>query len=267
MYKFGFIGAGNMGSAIIRGMCKSVNPCDIAVCDTDTAKVNALASETGVCVADINTVASDSGYIVLAVKPQVLPAVLCSIKDIISGRKDRFVFVSMAAGTAIEKIKGFLAQEIPVIRIMPNVPCSVGAGMTLCAPDGNVTPDELDTFISAYKECGMIDVIEEKQIDAFSIVTGCGPAFAYLMIEALADGEVECGVPRDKAYLYAAKMLEGSAKLMLESGRIPSELKDSVCSPGGTTIEGVRALESGGFRSALIEAVRASYNRTLELGK
>ncbi len=267
MYKFGFIGAGNMGSAIARGMCKNVAPSEIAVCDTDSAKTQALSASTGIAVTDIDDIAGNSRYIVLAVKPQALAGVLGSIKETLFARSDRFVFVSMAAGTAISRITDILGKSFPVIRIMPNVPCSVGAGMTLCAPDTQVTEEELDAFISSYEGCGAVDVIEESKMDAFSIVTGCGPAFAYLMIEALADGEVECGVPRDKAYLYAAKMLEGSAKLMLESGKIPSALKDSVCSPGGTTIEGVRALESGGFRSALIEAVRASYSRTLELGK
>ncbi|MBR0112495.1 MAG: pyrroline-5-carboxylate reductase [Clostridia bacterium] len=267
MYKFGFIGAGNMGSAIARGMCKTVNPSDIAVCDTDAAKVNSLSSETGITVTDIKDISVNSRYIILAVKPQALPSVLGTVKDFIVGRDDRFVFVSMAAGTAVSKIKNLLDTDVPVIRIMPNVPCSVGAGMTLCAPDESITEEELKTFISAYEGCGAIDVIEESKIDAYSIVTGCGPAFAYLMIEALADGQVEIGVPRDKAYLYAAKMIEGSAKLMTESGRIPADLKDSVCSPGGTTIEGVRVLENGAFRSSVIEAVRASYKRTLELGK
>jgi len=266
MYKFGFIGAGNMGSALAKGISKKAGGENIALCDMNTEKANALAAEIGAKCTDINDIAQSSEYIVLAVKPQSLEKMLGGISGILRSR-DRFVFVTMAAGTPIARILAFAGVDAPVIRIMPNVPCTVGAGMILCAGNEAVTESELNAFVSALENCGRIDIIDEKNIDAYSVVTGCGPAYVYLMLEALADGMVECGVPRDKAYVYAAQMTEGSAKLMLETGRMPADLKDSVCSPGGTTIEGVRALEKGGFRSTLIEATRASYNRTLELTK
>ncbi len=137
--------------------------------------------------------------------------------------------------------------------------------MTLAAKNDKVTDDEYKYFIEAMKASGKIDKVNEEAIDSFSIVTGCGPAWAYMMIEALADGQVNIGVPRDKAYLYAAKTLEGAAKLMLDSGRTPADLKDSVCSPGGTTIEGVKALEKNNFRYGVIEAVNASYSKTKKM--
>ncbi len=266
-YKFGFIGAGNMGSALAAGIGSSVEKGKLALCDKDEAKASSVAEKTGAVLTDSLDVAANSEYVVIAVKPQALKATFDEIGGALKERKDRFVLVSMAAGTSIKKIKELSLADYPVIRIMPNVPCAVGAGMTLCAKSDEVTRGELDYFVSSYSACGRIDVIEERFIDAYSIVTGCGPAYAYLMIEALADGAVKCGVPRDKAYVYTAQMLYGSAELMLETGKSPAELKDSVCSPGGTTIEGVAALEKAGFRSALIDAVDASYRKTLEFNK
>ncbi|MCQ2480648.1 MAG: pyrroline-5-carboxylate reductase [Clostridia bacterium] len=265
MYKFGFIGAGNMGGALARAVAKKSD--SVIVCDRSADKAAALANEIGAKAGNIKEVATQSEYIFLAVKPQMLADMFAEIKDDLKARGDRFIFVSMCAGTSIAKITELAEIEAPVIRIMPNVACAVGAGMTLCARNSKVTDDEYNVFASAMSESGKLDMIEEEKIDNYSIVTGCGPAYTYVMIEALADGQVAIGVPRDKAYLYAAQMVEGAAKLMLESGRIPADLKDSVCSPGGTTIEGVKALEKGSVRADIIDAVNASYKRTLELGK
>ncbi|MBP5348993.1 MAG: pyrroline-5-carboxylate reductase, partial [Clostridia bacterium] len=176
------------------------------------------------------------------------------------------VLVSMAAGMSVAAIENAIPSK-PVIRIMPNTPCSVGRGLILYAKNALVSDDDLSAFLAGFSKAGTLVPIAEDKIDAASAVSGCGPAFAYLFVEALADAGVECGLARADAQKFAALMLEGSAKMVLETGRHPGELKDAVCSPGGTTIAGVRALEEGGFRSAAMNAVRAAYLRTLELKK
>ena len=265
MYDFGFIGAGNMGSALAKAVCAKTK--SVLICDADENKAASLARELGCESGKIEDVAEKCSYIFIAVKPQVLAEMFAGISGILKARRDRFILVSMAAGTAISKIVALAGTDAPVIRIMPNVACAAGEGMILSARNESVTDDEYDRFIEAMSESGKIDKISEEKIDSYSIVSGCGPAYVYLMLEALADAQVAIGVPREKAYLYSAQTLKGAAELMLSTGRIPAELKDSVCSPGGTTIEGVKALEQGSFRADVINAVSASYKRTKELGK
>ena len=172
----------------------------------------------------------------------------------------------MAAGLSIARIQEMAGEDFPVIRIMPNTPASVGEGMIqYCS--SNVTAEEEEAFRKIMAPAGRLDAVPENLIDAASCVSGCGPAWVYQFIEALADGGVACGLPRDKALAYAAKMAEGTARLMLENHAHPGQLKDGVCSPGGTTIQGVRTLEDRGFRSAVIEAVIAAYEKTIALGK
>ncbi|MCD8146036.1 MAG: pyrroline-5-carboxylate reductase, partial [Clostridiales bacterium] len=166
----------------------------------------------------------------------------------------------------IARIREMAGGDYPVIRIMPNTPASIGEGMILYAAEG-VTEEERDRFLYNMAAAGRFDALPESLIDAGSAVSGCGPAFVYPFIEALADGAVACGLPRDKAQEYAAQTLVGAAKLVLESGQHPGALKDAVCSPGGSTIAGVRALEQRGFRSAATEAVVAAYEKTKALGK
>lgn len=265
MYDFGFVGAGNMGSALCKGICRKTGGEKVAVSDKTQEKAERLAQEVSCRALSVGETVRESKYIFLAVKPQMLSLVAGQISPILKERTDRFIIVSMLAGTDIETVTRTLGLSCPVIRIMPNVACLIGEGMTLCARNGDVTDYEYDFFFSAMEKTGKLDDIPEGLIDAASAVSGCGPAYAFMMIEALADGAVDCGVPRDKAYLYAAQMLSGSAKLLLRTGESPSKLKDSVCSPAGTTIEGVRALEKGGFRSSVFEAVRAAYDRTCEI--
>jgi len=164
-------------------------------------------------------------------------------------------------------IRRMAGAEYPIIRIMPNTPVSVGEGMILYDHTDNVPAEAVKVFCEMMRFAGRLDPLPEKLIDAGSAVSGCGPAFACLFLEALADGGVACGLPRDKAMEYATQMLLGTAKLALESGRHPGELKDAVCSPGGSTIAGVRALEQGSFRAAAMNAVEAAFVRTKELGK
>jgi pyrroline-5-carboxylate reductase len=172
----------------------------------------------------------------------------------------------MAAGISIAAIRTYIGKALPVIRIMPNTPVSLGAGMILYAT-ADVSKEAETAFLTAFAKAGVFDKIPEEKIDAGSALSGCGPAFVYAFAEALADGGVECGVPRDKAALYTAQTLLGAAKMLLETGDTPGALKDAVCSPGGTTIAGMHALEKAGLRAAAMDAVQAAYQRTLELKK
>lgn len=265
MKRIGFIGCGNIGGTLACAVAKTEN--EIFLADLDRGKLNTVTAEIGAVASDNETIAKTCDMIFLGVKPQVLGAVLGSLSDTLKTRSNRFVLVSMAAGTSIESICNALGCEYPVIRIMPNTPAAVGSGMMLYCKNSLVTDSDVEMFLEALKTAGKCDLIDEKLIDAASAVSGCGPAFVYMFIEALADGGVRCGLPRDKALTYAAQTVLGAGKMVLETGRHPGELKDAVCSPAGSTIEGVRALEQAGFRSACIEAVTAAFERTKELGK
>ena len=266
-YKYGFIGCGNMGGALARAIVKTVSPERVILSDKDGAKASALADELGAAVGDVSDAAASSEYIFIGVKPQMLAEMFSEIRDTLAANKNRFVLVSMAAGVSIESIKELAGGDYPVIRIMPNLPASVGEGMIVYTSDGKVTSEEVGTLVHDMQGAGKLDKIDEKLIDAASAISGCGPAFIFMLAEALADGGVQAGLPRDKALLYAEQMIKGSAELALRSDRHPEALKDAVCSPGGTTIEGVRTLEKGAFRSVTSEAVIAAYERTKALGK
>ena len=266
-YQFGFIGCGNMGGALAQAVAKSVRPADVALCDANIDRVAALAESLGCAVATLEQVASCCKYIFLGVKPQGFEELFKQLAPILRYRNDRFVLVTMAAGVSVSAVEKMCGMNVPVIRIMPNTPVSVGEGMILYTANDAVTADEIDTFLNALAKAGKLDEIAEEKIDAASALSGCGPAFVYLFAEALADGAVECGLARDKANLYAAQTLLGAAELLLQSGKHPGELKDAVCSPGGTTIAGVHALEEGSFRSTAMSAVTAAYEKTLKLKK
>ena len=260
----GFIGTGNMGGALARAAAKQ-EANRVLLTNRTQAKAEALAAEIGAEAGDPASVIAAADYLFLGVKPQMLPGLAETIAPLLKARQDRFVLVTMAAGTAIEKLLGLLDGEWPVIRIMPNTPASIGQGMILYTCGAGVTAEEEQCFLAAMAHAGRFLKLEERLIDAGSAVSGSGPAFADLMIEALADGGVACGLPRKQAVEMAAQMLLGSAALVLESGKHPGELKDAVCSPGGTTIQGVRVLEERGFRAALIDAVIATYEKNLKL--
>ncbi len=263
-YTLGFIGCGNMGGALVRAAAKTLSGTEIAVCDRDETKTSVLASECGVVPTTALDIAENAAFVVLGLKPQYMASGIAEFADKLSGRKGVTV-ITMAAGLSIAAIRSYIGAGLPVIRIMPNTPVMVGEGMILYTADG-VTADAVETFLNAFSAAGRFDCIPEGMIDAGSAISGCGPAFVYLFAEALADGAVECGVPRDKAAVYAAQTLLGAAKMLLEYGH-PGDLKDAVCSPGGTTIAGVHALEAGGMRNAAMDAVLAAYKRTLELKK
>lgn len=266
-YQFGFIGCGNMGGAIARAVARATGGTALAFCDADAAKANTIAEATGGNAVSLEVLAAESAYIFLGVKPQGMAGLFETLIPLLEKKNARTVLISMAAGTPIETLERYAGRPMPIVRIMPNTPVSVGEGMVLYTANGEVTAEEKSTFLSAMAYAGKLDEIAEGQIDAASALSGCGPAFVYLFAEGLADGAVECGLPRDKANLYAAQTLLGAARLLLESGKHTGELKDAVCSPGGTTIAGVHALEAGAFRAASMEAVTAAYQRTLELKK
>ncbi len=265
--KFGFIGAGNMGSALARAVCKALSGEEVLISDKSSSKAQLLANELKCSYADNNAVASSAKFIFLGVKPQMMGEMLSSIAPILKNRNDRFVLVSMAAGLSISSICEMLGTSMPIIRIMPNTPVSVGKGMILYSSSDLVFMDEIGEFCDALKFAGRIDRISEQLIDAASALSGCGPAFVYLFAEALSDAGVECGLARNKALEYASQTLSGAAELLLTSSKHPGILKDEVCSPGGSTIAGVHSLEESAFRGAVMNAVKASFERTKELGK
>jgi len=262
---FGFIGTGNMGGALARAAAKANVPMLLA--NRTAAKAEALASELGCQAASAEEVAGQCGYVFLGVKPQMMKDLLEAVAPVLAARTDDFVLVSMAAGLTMEDIRTMAGAPYPVIRIMPNTPVAVGSGVVLYDATENVAEPVLEQFCQGLRFVGLLDPLPEHLMDAGSAVAGCGPAFAAMFMEALADGAVACGLPRAKALDYAAQMLLGTARLALESGQHPGQMKDAVCSPGGSTIAGVHTLEQGGFRSATMEAVKAAYQRTKELGK
>lgn len=263
-YKIGFIGCGNMGGALTRAVCRAIGGENVAVCDYDKSKTTALQQNFGATPLSILELVEQSKFIVLGVKPQNMQETTAQMKAVLQNRNDA-VIITMAAGVSISAIRTYLGENLPVIRIMPNTPAELGAGMILYTTQG-VDEETENTFLQYFAKAGKTDKISEDKIDAASALSGCGPAFVYAFAEALADAGVECGVPRDKANTYAAQTLLGAAEMLLAFGH-PADLKDAVCSPGGTTIAGIHALEDAGFRGAVMNAVTAAYKRTLELKK
>lgn len=264
---FSFIGTGNMGGALAKAARKKLCAAEVLLANRTREKAEKLAAEIDCVVGTNEEAASQGRYIFLGVKPQMMRGLLAEIAPTLASREDRFILVTMAAGLTMAQISEAAGGNYPVIRIMPNTPCAVGAGVVLYDCNELVTAEEVSEFTTALSGAGILDRLDEHLIDAGSAVAGCGPAFACLFLEGLADGGVTVGLPRAKALLYAAQMLEGTAKLMLETKQHPGAMKDAVCSPGGSTIAGVRALEEGGVRAAAMNAVIAAHKRNQELGK
>lgn len=267
MATFGFIGTGNMGGALAKAACATVPADEVFLSNRTMEKARALAGLLGCGVAESSAIAESADFIFLGVKPQMMANLLKELAPELSRRETRFILVTMAAGLSIADIRRMAGGEYPVIRIMPNTPASIGEGMILYSCAEDVTPEEERAFLDGMAGAGRFTQLPEHLIDAGCAVSGCGPAFADLFIEALADGGVACGLSRATALELAEQMLVGSAKLALETGSNPGVLKDAVCSPGGSTIMGVKALEMGGFRAAVMDAVLAAYKKTRALGK
>ncbi len=259
--KYGFIGCGNMGGALAKAAAAAVGGGQLLLTDADASKAEALAKALGAQAVALEQLAAECDYIIMGVKPQGMEAAL---KAQAAVQKKAAVMVSMAAGLSLDRLAEMLPRKASWIRMMPNTPVQVGEGRILYT--ARAEQSEIAGFCRLFEKAGKLYPIEERLMDAGSALSGCGPAFTYLFIEALADGGVACGLPRALAMELAAGTVLGSAATVLQSGRHPGDLKDAVCSPGGSTIEGVKALEENAFRAAAMEAVARAYERTKELG-
>ena len=264
MKKVAFIGTGNMGGALIRAACRAVGPDQVIIADYLPEKARALADELGCTAAASNEEAARAAeYVFLCVKPQVLPEVAKTLAPALAGR----AAVSIAAGVQTAAIRGWVGQEVPVLRVMPNTCAAIGQGMLALTAAPGVGENHFAAVEEILGKAGRVERISEGLMDQFTAVAGCGPAYVYQFIEALADGGVMTGLPRREAQIYAAQTVLGAAAMVLESGEHPGALKDAVCSPGGSTIAGVAALERRAFRAAALEAVLAAFEKNAELGK
>ncbi len=267
MYKLGFIGAGNMGSALLAAAAKGVSPNEIAVCDHVTEKAKSVANTYGAVATNICDIAKNAKFIFLGVKPQVMKDMLGEIKEVLKARADRFILVSMAAGLKANQIAEFCEIDCPVIRIMPNTPVLVGEGMVLYCANSNVTLNETEEFLNIMENGGKFQELDEALFDAGCAVSGCGPAFVYMFIKALTEGGESCGLNSEAAKKLACQTVIGAAKMVLNSEKSPNTLKDEVCSPGGCTIEGVKSLEKDSFEKAVNGAVVAAYEKSKKMGE
>jgi pyrroline-5-carboxylate reductase len=260
--KIGFIGCGNMASAMIGGILSSgvLKPEEILASNHTAPKLEKAKEQFKIEVTqDNHTVAAESEVLVLSVKPQFYNEVIEEISDDVP---DASVVVTLAPGRTLEKLQNMFGRDLKLIRSMPNTPALVREGMTALCPGKLVTEEELNGVRRLFDAFGKTEIVSEAMMDAVVAVSGSSPAYVFLLIEAMADAAVMGGIPREKAYTFAAQSVLGSAKMVLETGKHPGELKDMVCSPAGTTIEAVAALERAGFRGTVIEAMRACIEKS-----
>lgn len=260
--KLGFIGAGNMGSAIIGGVISAgiVNSQDIIVSDRDADKLNTLNEKFDIKTTKNNEDTLSSDIVFLCVKPNILGLVIDDIKHKVNKNT---IFVSIAAGQSIEKISAtFDIRGVKIVRVMPNTPALVGEGMSAVCKNENVSDTELQSVIDILNSLGCCEVVSESLMDTVTAVSGSSPAYVFMFIEAMADAAVKGGMARDMAYTFAAQSVLGSAKMVLETKKHPGELKDMVCSPGGTTIDAVSVLEQEGMRNAVMKAMQACIDKS-----
>lgn len=264
--KIGFIGLGNMAAAMIGGILqkKIVEPADIMGSAKTKATRDKVKQQLQIQIAADNVqVAEWADILFLAVKPQILPEVIAQIKNAVH---ENTLIVSIAAGKSLEYLrKEFGRDECKFIRCMPNTPALVSAGCTGVCLGDNVTKEEAEQVLALFRSFGTADVVPEHLMDAVVGVSGSSPAYVFLFIEAMADAAVAAGMPRAQAYEFAAQSVLGSAKLVLETGKHPAQLKDMVCSPGGTTIQAVKVLEEKGMRAAVMDAMEACIEKSRSL--
>ena len=265
--KIGFIGSGNMATAMITGIInnKVVDKADLYASDANEAAVNKIKENFGInATTDNITVAKNSDVLILSVKPQFYKTVISQIKDTVT---EKTIIVTIAAGQTLKAVTEMFGRtDLKIIRTMPNTPALVGEGITGLCKNENITEEEMNTVCGIFNSFGKAEVITENMMDAVVAVSGSSPAYVFMFIEAMADAAVAEGMPRAQAYKFAAQAVYGSAKMVLETGKHPAELKDMVCSPAGTTIEAVRVLEEKGFRSSVIEAMKACSDKSRKLG-
>lgn len=263
--KVAFIGAGNMAQAMIGGILRQgILPKKEIIATAATQKtLDKVAAEYGIAVTLDNRKAAEADIVVLAVKPIYYEKVIQEIKDVVSETQ---LIVTIAAGKSVAWVEEAFGCHRKIIRTMPNVPAQVGEGITAICPNSLVTEEEVREVCSLLEGCGKAEVIQENIMDAVIAVSGSSPAYVFLFIEAMADAAVAEGMPRKQAYQFAAQSVLGSAKMVLETGKHPAELKDMVCSPAGTTIDAVRRLEEKGFRGIVMDAMQACAEKNRRLG-
>jgi len=265
--KVAFLGVGAMGGALSRGVISAgfLPAEDIIAYDPDPARLRELGASTGCRTALAAAEAvKQADAMVICVKPAVIGALLDEIAPAV--RPEQLV-ISIAAGVRVASIESALPKGVPVVRVMPNTPAMVGEGMAAIAPSHQVSAQQRDFALGLMQSVGEAVVVDEKLMDAVTGLSGSGPAFVYIIIEALSDAGVSVGLPRDISTKLAAQTVLGSAKMVMQTGRHTGQLKDQVTSPGGTTIAGCAELERGGLRAALYNAVQAATRKSAELGK
>lgn len=263
----GFIGSGNMGGAIIGGLISSrlVSPGMIIGADVNEKNLSSLKKKYGIETTKDNlTAVRKADILFLSVKPNIYPAVIAQVKNAL---REETIVVTIAAGQSISYIESLFEKPIKLVRAMPNTPALAGEGMTALCPNEHITDEDAAEITAIFNSFGKSELIREDLMDAVGSVSGSSPAYVYMFIEAMADAAVADGMPRPMAYKFAAQAVLGSAKMVLESGMHPGALKDMVCSPGGTTIEGVAILEKEGLRNAVITAQRACTEKSKRMTK
>lgn len=260
MARIGFIGMGNMGSAMLKGCLNTFKKEDILFTDANSERMVTVSKETGVSFVESNAeLANNVKYVILAVKPQFFSQVLKNIEHVV--KKDHVV-ISIAPGISIEQLRDVLGYDVRIVRAMPNTPALLCEGMTGVCYDANLfTFEEKETIGNIFGAFGKYRIVDERLMSAVTCASGSSPAYVYMFIEAMADGVVKQGLPREMAYEMVSQTVLGAAKMVLETGKHPGELKDMVCSPGGTTIAGVAALEENGFRNSIIKACDACFKK------
>ncbi|MCD7975478.1 MAG: pyrroline-5-carboxylate reductase [Phascolarctobacterium sp.] len=261
----GFVGGGTMTEAIIKGILDSklIDAESISVGEHNEARCEYLQRQYRVKAATDNNIAvSGADLVIFAIKPQVIQAAIT--KELVGHFKIGAYVISIVGSVSLKMLHRYIS-DIPIIRTMPNTPLAIGAGMTAICSDDMVTEEMLNTAKAIFGSCGEVEVVSENDIEAITAISGCGPGYAFVIIDALADAGVRAGLSRKLAIKLAAQTLAGSGKMCLETGKHPAELRDQVTSPGGTTIAGIQALESHGLRSAFFDAVQAVLRRSSEL--
>ena len=268
---FSFIGIGNMGGAILKSACGLLGPKDIFITDKNTALVRESTEKLGCVPVSGNLEAAEKAdFVMLCVKPQIVGAVLSEIAPVLKKREDAGtpgVLVSIAAGVTIESLRAYVGQTQPIVRVMPNAPAMVGKGLSVIAVDGSTEEASVSQLEAMLKGSGETMYLSESLMDQATAAASCSPAFVYMFIEALADAGVMTGLSRKDALKLSAGAVWGAASMVLETDMGPGELKDMVCSPSGSTIRGVAALEEAGFRGAVIKGFMAAYERNVEMGQ
>ena len=266
MKTIGFIGCGNMGRAMVEGIMKAnlVDGDHMIVSNAHPERLSELSEIYDCYISDNESVAKNSDIVVLAIKPYLYKEVITSIKDIV---KDDVIIINIAAGISTQDVVEMFGRKVKTVKAMPNTPAMVQEAMSALSFSDNCDQDDKEDVIAIFESFGQCREVEERLMDAVMVVSGSSPAYIFMVLEAMADGAVMQGLSRNDAYAFAAQAMIGSAKMMLETGKHPGELKDMVCSPGGTTIEAVKTLENEGMRSAVINGMASCIEKSIEMSK